>query len=183
MEKSGIKNVSSEFSVQEINRVASNDRLHGIDALRGVAMLLGIVLHAAIAYKIKPQPNWPHDHQYNSIAFDLLYDSIHSFRMPLFFLIAGYFSRLLFFRFGSNGFIKHRFKRILVPFVVSIFIVLPFSIYPFLFYDLMSQYPGEWKLISEKAFKGVLRWNGLAHLWFLYYLLIFYGFYRLFLQG
>ena len=69
-------------------RQVSDARIHGIDALRGIAMLLGIVLHATIAYRVVPFPTWPKDPQHSLWAYDFLYFVIHSFRMPMFFLIA-----------------------------------------------------------------------------------------------
>ena len=36
-------------------------RFHGLDALRGIAMLLGIVLHAALPYIPDIDPIWPED--------------------------------------------------------------------------------------------------------------------------
>ncbi|HEX2535718.1 MAG TPA: acyltransferase family protein [Chitinophagaceae bacterium] len=150
-------------------------RLHGIDALRGVAMLLGILLHSVIAYKEDPLPNWPTDPGFRHWGFDYLYTLIHSFRMPMFFLIAGYFSRMLFHKSGEAAFVRHRFKRIFIPFAASLLLVLPLTIFPFLVYRYSLQFPGQWERILETAARGLLRWNGMAHLWFLYYLLFYYG--------
>jgi peptidoglycan/LPS O-acetylase OafA/YrhL len=164
-------------------KLHAGDRLHGIDALRGIAMMLGILLHATIAYKVKPLPNWPHDMTFNHWSFDLIYHYIHSFRMPLFFLIAGYFSRLLLIKLGERSFVLHRFKKIFVPFVFSLVFILPFTIFPFLVYQHLNDYSGQWRSVFQKAFSQVFQWNGLAHLWFLYYLIIFYvvviGYFRL----
>ena len=37
------------------------ERIHGFDALRAIAMWLGVVLHSIIVYKETPEINWPHD--------------------------------------------------------------------------------------------------------------------------
>ena len=110
-----------------------NERLHGIDALRAIAMILGIFLHATIAYKVDTLPTWPHDDVFTNKAFDFVYLLIHSFRMPLFFLIAGFFCRFLLLKIGEKEFIRHRWKRIVIPFGLSLICILPFTIYPFLF--------------------------------------------------
>lgn len=135
-------------------------------------MLLGILLHATVAYKVHPLPTWPDDPNNQSWFFDYLYFVVHSFRMPLFFLIAGYFCRFLYHRIGEKAFIIHRAKRILVPFIFSMILILPLTIFPFLLYRYSGE--GNWNEIFRKAFDQLLGWNGMAHLWFLYFLLIYY---------
>lgn len=150
-------------------------RLHGIDALRAIAMLLGMLLHATIAYKVDPLPAWPQDKAFNHWTFDFLYTFVHSFRMPLFFLIAGYFSRLMYYKIGEHAFLKHRFKRIAVPFIFAIVFILPVTLLPFSIYRYHSLGEGNWQIIFQHAFKSIFTWKGMAHLWFLYYLLIYYA--------
>ena len=145
-----------------------------MDALRAIAMLLGIVLHAVIAYRVFPNAAWPSDpHQW--IGYDALYLWIHSFRMQVFFLVAGFFARLLYLKIGEPAFLQHRLKRIVIPFVVSVLVLVPLSIAPFLYYS----YAEEQGMNASQAFsamaRGMLGWNGLVHLWFLYYLLMFYA--------
>jgi glucans biosynthesis protein C len=153
-------------------KINIDQRIHGIDALRGIAMLLGILLHATIAYKVHPLPTWPSDPNHSYWAFDYIYFFIHSFRMPLFFLIAGYFCRFLYYRVGERKFIIHRAKRILVPFLVSMVIILPLTIFPFLVYKY--SYLDSREGILKSALHQLFQWNGMAHLWFLYFLLIYY---------
>lgn len=146
-----------------------------MDALRAIAMLLGIVLHAAIPYRIFTNANWPDDPTFQSVGFDALYLWIHSFRMQLFFLVAGFFARLLYLKIGEKMFIQHRLKRILLPFVLSVIVIVPLSVAPLLFYKF-SEIQG---LSIHKAIANTLNalkhWNGLVHLWFLYYLMLYYG--------
>src|SRR5262249_25552570 len=68
--------------------------LGAIDALRGGAMLLGIVLHAAISYMPSRMPGlaWGVYEQETNWVFDVVFWWIHGFRLPLFFLIAGFFT-------------------------------------------------------------------------------------------
>ena len=68
----------------------SNLRMYDLDALRAFAMLLGIVLHAAfpfLPWRSSGDPDRP--------IFDLLILFIHGFRMPLFFLLSGFFTAML----------------------------------------------------------------------------------------
>lgn len=92
------------------------DRRHDLDALRALAMLLGIGLHGGLAYITVPF--WPiHDDQTHYI-FDLFFSAIHGFRMPLFFVISGFFTAMLWRKRGLKSLIKHRTKRIFLPMVV-----------------------------------------------------------------
>jgi len=145
--------------------------MHGMDALRAVAMWLGVVLHAIIPYKNFPIEGWP-IHSNTSLFFDFLFDFIHSFRMPLFFLVAGFFGHLLVEKIGTKEFIKHRFKRIFIPFLFCFPIIIPISSLPFHYYRMVLA--NENFTIME-LFSRSLLWTGLYHIWFLYYLLIYYA--------
>ena len=47
-------------------------RYHGLDALRGIAMLLGIVLHAALPFMVgMPISIWPTDKYSSGLKFVL----------------------------------------------------------------------------------------------------------------
>jgi hypothetical protein len=71
----------------------SVDRLHALDAVLAYALLLGIVLHGAAAFlQDFPVPSWV-DEPHGAAA--VLYYVIHIFRMSAFFLIAGFFARMV----------------------------------------------------------------------------------------
>ena len=70
------------------------ERLHALDNLRAVAMLLGIVLHAALSFMTLPIP-WIARDVSRNFGFDVLAGFIHGFRMQLFFFLAGFFGHLL----------------------------------------------------------------------------------------
>lgn len=95
---------------------STSPRLHGLDALRGGALLLGIVLHATLAYV--PGFPWLVRDDSTTPAFGVLSMWIHLFRMPLFLFIAGFFAHLSLERRGTRSFVKDRLKRIGLPFVV-----------------------------------------------------------------
>lgn len=147
-----------------------------MDALRAICMVLGIVLHGTIAYKVVPLPNWTYDNVFHHPFFDVAYHIIHAFRMPLFFVVAGYFARLLILKIGIRGFVLHRFKRIVIPFIGSCIFILPLSILPFLWFTNSLNNTLSLHEVWSVSAKGLLHWNGLAHLWFLYYLILFYAF-------
>ncbi len=137
-------------------------------------MLLGILLHAIIAYKMYPNPSWPADNEYHSYTFDALYLFIHSFRMQVFFLVAGFFARMLYLKIGEKEFLKHRYKRIVIPFIGSLVFILPLSVAPFVFYQHCVAANVALADYGAAFWPHFLRWNGMAHLWFLYYLIFYY---------
>ena len=91
----------------------SSERLHGLDALRGAALLLGVVLHASMSYF--PVTIWIVPDTDNSPVASAIFFAIHLFRMTSFFLIAGLFAHLMLERRGAFGFIKDRVIRIAGP--------------------------------------------------------------------
>lgn len=102
-------------------------RYHEFDALRGFAMLLGIVLHGALSFL--PLPIWPaQDLNQNDTVYGFLLHAIHGFRMPAFFLVSGYFTMLLWRKRGGRGLLAHRVKRILLPLIVGTIAVWPLMI-------------------------------------------------------
>jgi len=162
-----------------------NRRYYGLDALRGGMMMLGIVLHASMFYLVTPPPTMPlPTDRNNALVFDLIFAFIHSFRMPTFFVLAGFFTSLLIEKRGLRGTYKDRAKRILAPLAVGIVTLLPFT---FLFmidfalsarfgtHDFIPDHEALGIFSREVAAKGVPTGKpSLGHLWFLYYLCFFY---------
>jgi glucans biosynthesis protein C len=151
-----------------------NERINGFDAVRAVAMWLGVVLHSLIVYKATPAPNWPYDTEAGYVFLDWLYEYIHIFRMPLFYLVAGFFSRMVIQKKSLSYFVSQRFQRIFIPFIISVIVLLPLSLLPFHVYRFFYTEQLSWSDAWQKSTAQMLHWNGLAHLWFLYYLLFFY---------
>lgn len=158
-----------------MSEIKETGRYHGIDALRAFAMILGIFLHASIVYKTIPLPVWPADPAAGLVFFDYLYFLIHTFRMPLFFMVAGFFCRLLMLKAGIRGFIRRRWERIGIPFLFSMIFILPFTVLPFIMYQQIPAFGNNWSENFRSAVKQLVHWNGLAHLWFLYYLILYYA--------
>jgi peptidoglycan/LPS O-acetylase OafA/YrhL len=99
-------------------------RRHDLDALRGFAMVLGIALHAALAFF---PTFWPV--QDATSSFDGLFDeflhAVHGFRMPLFFLLSGFFTAMLWRRRGLAALVRHRLKRIALPLAIGVVTIVP----------------------------------------------------------
>ena len=127
---------------------AKTERYHGLDLLRAFAMMLGLLIHANEAYQI-PEiakamgmpsfinlPGW----------MDLMEVWIHLWRMPLFFVLAGFFGCMIVQRRGAAGFLQDRLLR--VGLTLLVFVSIYDLLYPPPFFDFQ-----------------------LNHLWFLYYLM------------
>jgi len=107
-----------------VRNVTSATRYHYMDNLRALAMLTGVVFHAALAYSPIMAEVWLTADKHNSAVVDWVVWFSHMFRMPLFFLIAGFFAHYMVLRRGSWGFLKNRLLRIALPFVIFLPLVL-----------------------------------------------------------
>ena len=81
--------------------LANKKRYHDLDALRGFAMLLGIVIHGLMSFMPIPLPGFPQDINQNPEVFGYVFNFIHGFRMQLFFLISGFFTAMLWRKQGA----------------------------------------------------------------------------------
>lgn len=143
-------------------------RFHALDATRAFALLLGIVLHATMSFFL-PIPAQDVSH---SGVLALTFYVIHSFRMCLFFLIAGFFARMALHRRGTRAFVKDRARRIGVPLIVGWLLLAPLTLAVLILGISRSLADGA----PAGADAAALAPQGfpLTHLWFLYYLGIFY---------
>src|SRR3954451_5733383 len=97
----------------------ASERLHALDAVRGLALLLGIVLHATLSFVSASPRFWIIQDTHPSAALGLLSFTIHVFRMTTFFLMAGFFARMSVHRRGSWGFVRDRLQRIGLAVVIG----------------------------------------------------------------
>ena len=135
-------------------------RYHGLDALRGITMLLGIVLHAALPYIPNMEAFWPADES-SSHVINTIFQFIHIWRMPLFFILAGFFANLIISKKSWKNWWGNRFLRIGLPIIV--FSPLMSLTLPWIF-----KYGGTGELVFFYSDEGQP-----FHLWFLWQLMIF----------
>jgi peptidoglycan/LPS O-acetylase OafA/YrhL len=148
-------------------------RLHAFDNLRAVMMWLGILLHVAINHTTGPSPLPWRDSQTTPVA-DLILVFIHAFRMPVFFILAGYFVAMLVARRGPKGMLKHRMRRLALPFAIfwPVLIVCT-TVLMLVYVHLMARGTVgiDVSLLGRKG-AGASPFNTM-HMWFLYYLIWF----------
>ena len=92
-------------------------RIHGLDGYRGVLMMLGIVIHVGMIFFPAEWGGWsnyPATWESHVVAWSIHF--VHIFRMPAFFVLAGFFAALLWKRYGLNGMLQNRYQRIILPF-------------------------------------------------------------------
>lgn len=94
-----------------------SERLHHLDALRALTMLLILPAHALALIGLS-NGGWTGVER-------TAYWLIHVFRLPLFFLVAGFFGALLLNARGMRALLLNRLLRICVPMVVVILLIAP----------------------------------------------------------
>ena len=152
--------------------VGGGERYHALDAVRGGVLMLGVFFHSTLSF-LPGDQMWLVMDASRSAELSVLFFTLHIFRMTVFFVLAGFFGRLLLERLGAGAFVMNRAKRIAMPLAMF------------------------WPIVLT-AFIAVLIWaavhaNGgvapegpppppltvetfpLLHLWFLYVLLAFYA--------
>jgi glucans biosynthesis protein C len=149
----------------------TEQRIHALDAVRAFALLAGIVLHGTMSFLPDLiSTGFPIADRSPSMTLEVGFYAIHIFRMSAFFLIAGFFAHLMFHRKGMKEFVRDRLRRIGIPFAFGWLLFVPMTIgiivaavYINNDYSFPPPPPGQ----QAPGFP-------LIHLWFLYYLLMFY---------
>lgn len=154
----------------------TGDRLPAMDNLRALAMLAGVAFHAALAYSPLMHPFWPTADAGQSAWVDATAWFLHGFRMPVFFLVSGYFTAHLVARRGMAGLFRSRGRRVLLPLLVF----LPLATVAMHALTLQAAasaaHPSPalaWIAAHRAAGGSLPLFTGWMHLWFLSYLLVF----------
>ena len=103
---------------------SSSERRHDLDALRAIAMLLGILLHGSLAFFEFP---WPIQNSPTNPGFALIFFIVRGFRMPVFFVMSGFFTAMLWRRRDLKALLWHRFQRIFLPLVLGFVTIVPIT--------------------------------------------------------
>lgn len=185
--------VEASPSSDRVQPLTGEVRYHSLDALRAFALLLGVVFHAAESFSPGVARYWAIEDNSTSGFLALFRHACHSFRMETFFLIAGFFARLLLHRRGIGGFVRNRISRILVPLVVGWLVLYPVLVWIWIWgasvtgrlvqFGVPPELAETPTLLLAVGFFARLQFIpkfDLTHLWFLHQLLVVYA---LFLLG
>ena len=147
------------------------ERQYYIDWIRILLILSVFVFHIGMVFN---PWDWhvKNNTQYEELAGIMRF--LHYWRMPLLFMISGvgtYFA--LGFR-SNKQYIGERFKRLMIPFIAGVFILVPIQVYfDTNFIERMSAYENLFEFyphMFEGIYpKGNFSWH---HLWFILYLFI-----------
>ena len=139
---------------------ASKLRFNNLDFLRAFALIVGVLLHSLSIYLEPADGSEPRP------LAAILFIWIHSWRMPLFMLLAGFFTCLSLSERNTGSYAINRLLRLGTP-LVLLWLAIP----------AVDESASQMLKIPEGIswFKTGQEFTlRLDHLWFLYYLLIFY---------
>lgn len=152
-------------------------RYHYMDNLRALAMLAGVLFHASLAYSPMLHYFWLTADKQSSKSIDVIAWFTHLFRMPLFFLVAGFFALFLIEKRGIKSMLGNRIKRVLVPLIIFFPLVIISIIAGIMWAGSHIENPSP----ALAYVTGIIAANpeakqpiSTSHLWFLYYLCFFY---------
>lgn len=145
-------------------------RVNYLDNLRAYIMLLGVVIHVAMLQMVSETPQKLRESGLSEWA-DMLVFGIHSFRMPLFFILSGFFLAAILKRKGLKATLKSRLLRIGGPLLIFSPLMSFLLAFIILEYLQVMQVNGVYVDPEWLAKAQEYQFN-FAHLWFLYYLLL-----------
>lgn len=96
-------------------------RYYALDSVRATAMLLGVVYHSLLFGMMGGPPSAAG----LSDPARWVQDWLHSFRMPLFFLISGFFGRMMFEKYTRREYFRRRWSRIGIPLALGLVTFVP----------------------------------------------------------
>lgn len=150
------------------------ERIHSLDSLRAIMMLLGIVIHSAIPYMVT-EFGFNKDPKATYIFIDIIFALLHTFRMPVFMVVAGFFGAMLFYERGKLKMLKNRASRVLFPFIVFLLLLYPTLRFSWIYAEAVFAGSDDSMGQALAYFSDFLAFlpDSTWHLWFLYYLIYF----------
>lgn len=156
--------------------MTEQQRFTSMDALRALAMIWGVFYHALFSFAPMESQNWFAADIAKANWVDSLLFLSHIVRMPLFFMLAGFFALFLIEKRGGMAYLVNRFKRIFMPFLVCFIVLAPVWIFLMILAAKTSTEPTalvQTILSRDRSAPPSLSQLPIGHLWFLNYLFIY----------
>ena len=138
------------------------DRIFYFDAMRSVLMMLGVVFHSAQVYN--PDANWLISSPQGLEIASYIASVLHSFRMPAFFAVAGFFCAVTLGRQDELQYVRTRMQRLLFPMISTALTLNVLQTY------LLNRHRPNAVSVADFALNG----GWVSHLWFLINLILYF---------
>lgn len=105
----------------EVQTPSAPTRFYALDSVRATAMLLGVFYHLPIAFM---GMGFGMGFGFGTSPKTSIDNWLHSFRMPLFFLISGFFANMMLGKYGVKRYMVRRWWRIGAPLVIALIVLV-----------------------------------------------------------
>jgi glucan biosynthesis protein C len=147
---------------------ATDGRRHDLDWLRLIAIIILLFFHTGMWFNTW---GWHVKNNETTTSFQYWMIWSHFFRMPLLLFISGAGTYMALGKRTPGQFRRERFKKLFIPLVFGMFIVVP----PQIYYEHIKEYNSYWDFYKT-VFNFVPYPKGsfsYHHLWFILYLLVY----------
>jgi peptidoglycan/LPS O-acetylase OafA/YrhL len=158
----------------EANPTAKPGRLHYLDALRVLAMLMVFLFHAVHPYDAS---DWHVKNNELSVALTIVMSFVFTWGMPFFFLLAGASNWFSLQNRAPGSYVRERLNRLFVPYVIAALIFTPVQIYVEWSHQTAT---GAWQMTFAERLSMIKLYTNPRifgelgyHLWFIGFLLAF----------
>jgi glucan biosynthesis protein C len=143
-------------------------RRYDLDWLRLIAIVILLFYHTGMWFNTW---GWHVKNNETSASFNYWMVWLHYWRMPLLLFISGAGTYMALGKRTARQFAGERFRRLFIPLVFGMFVVVP----PQIYYEHIASYNNYWEFYKTVFNfvpypKGSLSWH---HLWFILYLLLY----------
>lgn len=147
----------------------NSERRYDLDWLRFIAIVILLFFHTGMWFNTW---GWHVKNSETTVSFQYWMIWSHYFRMPLLLFISGAGTYMALGKRTPGQFRVERFKRLFIPLIFGMLVVVP----PQIYYERIAQYDSYWDFYKTVfQFKpypegGSLSWH---HLWFILYLFVY----------
>jgi glucans biosynthesis protein C len=144
------------------------ERRSDLDWLRLIAIIILLFFHTGMLFN---PWEWHIKNNETSVSFRYWMVWLHFWRMPLLLFISGAGTYMALSKRTAGQYAGERFKRLFIPLVFGMFVVVP----PQIYFEHIKEYNGYWDFYKtvfefESYPEGSFSWH---HLWFVAYLFVF----------